>query len=306
MKNEKQKILIVDDASENIDILLELLKEDYKIAAAKSGDQALIMVRKNQPDLILLDILMPQMDGYEVCRRLKSEEGTKNIPIIFITAVSEAMDEAKAFSLGAVDYITKPFNPLTVRARVKTHMILKKRTDMLEQLVCLDGLTGIHNRRKFDEVLISEWKRMIREKRPLSLVILDIDYFKKYNDNFGHANGDECLRKVAGCLKKCIVRPADVLCRYGGEEFGVILPTTDVAGAFNVAEKMRHHVYQMNIPHKYSKIEDRITISAGVSSSSPSTLDSHLPITLLEETDRMLYEAKNSGRNRVASSELKK
>ncbi|MCP4024565.1 MAG: diguanylate cyclase, partial [Desulfobacteraceae bacterium] len=288
-----------------IDILISLLKSNYKLVAARTGIQGLKLAKKNMPDLILLDIVMPEMDGYEVCKQLKSNDATKNIPIIFITALSEAMDEAKGFRLGAVDYITKPFTPVTVKARVKTHINLKVRTDMLEELASIDGLTGINNRRRFDEMLEKEWNRGIRDQSFLSLVIADIDYFKRYNDNYGHASGDECLRIVADCLNRSIVRSADTLCRYGGEEFGIILPGTDIQGGLEVAQKLRDNIFLLNIPHEFSKISDRITISLGVASLKPEKHMYH-PNDLLEAADQMLYQSKNNGRNQISGSEFKK
>lgn len=296
-----QKILIVDDVAENIDVLISLLKSDYMVSAARNGKKALQMAKKNLPDLILLDIMMPEMDGYEVCRQLKSDEETKNIPIIFITALSEVMDEAKAFNIGAVDYITKPFNHVTVKARIRTHVNLKIKTDMLEQLVSIDGLTNIYNRRKFDKMLVKEWKRAQRDQMPLSLILIDIDHFKLFNDNYGHANGDECLKKVAACLKNSFIRPGDLVCRYGGEEFAVILPNTDTKGAENVAEVFRNAIEELNIAHEYSKTADHVTISIGVTTMMPDH-ENNTPIDLIEGADKMLYESKENGRNQVTIS----
>jgi PleD family two-component response regulator len=191
--SRKPMILVVDDVVENVDVLFYLLKADYTLAAARNGLKALRMVEKRPPDLILLDIMMPEMDGYEVCRRLKEKNATRDIPIIFITSLSEAIDEARAFNLGAVDYITKPFQPIVVKARIRTHLNLKQKSDMLEAMVCLDGLTNIFYRRKFDRTLKQEWKRTFRNNRSLAMIMIDIDHFKLFNDHYGHIEGDECL-----------------------------------------------------------------------------------------------------------------
>lgn len=299
--NKKPKILIVDDMTENIDVLMLFLKSDYMVSAARNGKKALQMAKKNKPDLILLDIIMPGMDGYEVCKKLKSNEETKNIPVIFITALTEALDEAKAFNVGAVDYIPKPFIPVTVKARIKTHLNLKMKTDMLEQLVALDGLTNIYNRRKFDEMLENEWNRALRKQGPISLMLIDIDHFKLFNDHYGHANGDECLKKIAECMKNCFMRASDLVCRYGGEEFAVILPDTDMEGADNLAEIFRLGIEALNIKHEYSETAGHVTASIGVVTMTPDPPNNNTS-ELIEIVDKMLYKSKENGRNRVTAS----
>jgi len=297
---KKNRILIVDDIAENIAVLAGLLKDEYMIVVAKSGETAMEMARRAKPDIVLLDIVMPGMDGYEVIRRLKESDETRNLPVICITSLSEALDEAKAFRLGAVDFITKPFNPLIVKARVETHLNLKMKTDMLEELVSLDGLTGISNRRRFDEALSQEWKRASRNGSPLSLVFIDIDYFKRYNDHYGHAKGDECLKRVANGLKSALPRSGDFLARYGGEEFVVVLPDTDLKGAEKVAERLLKKIESLNMPHERSLVSDRVTISVGVSSAL-ARHGMHSPDDLIQSADRMLYKSKGDGRNRFYS-----
>ncbi len=303
LESKRHKILVVDDSAENIDALDSLLKDDYMLSSATSGEMALQMAKKDLPDLILLNIIMPGMDGYEVCYQLKSDEKTKDIQIIFVTSRDEDIDEAKAFNLGAVDYITKPFKSLQVQARLKTHINLKAKTDMLEKLVSLDGLTGIYNRRKFDEMLIQEWKRAQRHDALFSLILIDIDHFKQFNDNYGHAQGDECLRKVAECLYAFASRPGDLVCRYGGEEFGVILPNTGIDGAQCVADNLRHQVETLYIVHEYSQTCEHVTISLGVAAVSPHD-EKKSPHELIETADSMLYASKENGRNQVNSIEL--
>ncbi|MDZ4202294.1 MAG: diguanylate cyclase [Gallionella sp.] len=291
-------ILIVDDTPTNIQVLAESLRADYRVRVAGSGKVAFEIIAKvGAPDLILLDVMMPDMDGYEVCRRLKQAPETKNVPVIFVTAKADAVDEEYGLSLGAADYIAKPFHLPIVAARVRNHINLKIKTDLLESQAMLDGLTNIPNRRRFDETLESEWKRALRFGTPLSLVMADIDYFKRYNDNYGHGVGDECLKKVAAALASSIDRPSDLVARYGGEEFMMILPGTDAAGARAIAERFRSHVESLRIPHEYSDASNCVTVSVGLVCINP-TIDMAL-VEALKKADEMLYQAKESGRNRV-------
>ena len=302
MSDEQQKhtILIVDDVPTNIKVLGEALKSEHKVRFARNGSKALEMAMSSpSPDLILLDIMMPGMDGYEVCRKLKAEACTKNIPVIFITARDQEEDETKGLELGAVDYITKPFSIPIVKVRVKTHLELKRHRDMLENLSMLDGLTGISNRRRFDERLEVEWKRARRESSFLSLIMIDIDYFKAFNDHYGHQAGDDCLKSVAITLQSSVNRPADCVARYGGEEFACILPVTDMQGALVVAETLRKNVFTLNIPHAYSPVANSATISLGAASILPAS--GGTPDVLVEAADKALYHAKESGRNQIKS-----
>jgi diguanylate cyclase (GGDEF)-like protein len=296
----KPKIFIIDDAPENIRMLMESLKEDYAIVPATDGEKAIKMLQTySLPDLILLDIIMPAVDGYEICRRLKSDEITKDIPIIFITAKDREEDEVKGLKLGAVDYITKPFCMPVVKARVNTHIELKKHRDKLKLLSDLDGLTGIPNRRRFDEYMKLQWQYAQRSSTFLSLIMIDIDYFKTFNDLYGHGRGDECLKKVAKALFETVNRPTDMVARYGGEEFACLLPVTDIDGTAKIAEEMRLNVLSLSIPHEHPSPEGRVTISLGVASIKP-TLYSSSAI-LLNKADQALYEAKRSSRNCVKS-----
>ena len=299
-EKDKQKILIADDERFNLNILVEILKPDYKIIVAKDGKQAIERAKSNPPDLILLDIMMPEMDGYEACKKLKENEQTKNIPVIFITAMKEEGNEVKGFDLGAVDYIIKPFQAAIVMARVKTQLKMKWQADMLRQMASIDGLTEIPNRQKFDEVFDREWNRAARNKTPLSIAFMDIDFFKQYNDAYGHGRGDQCLKNVAQALVDSIHRPADFVARYGGEEFVAILPETDMSGAMTIAETMRRNVELLKIPHAQSVSLDHVTISIGVSSVFPSGgfSDTAL-VSVLAAADEMLYKAKAAGRNQV-------
>ncbi|MFH2132640.1 MAG: PleD family two-component system response regulator [bacterium] len=299
MTMDKQPtILIVDDNQANLQVIGNIIKVlDAKIVFAKSGQQVFTYLGKKLPDLILLDVMMPEMDGYEVCHRLKSDPRTRDVPIIFLTALNDEEDEARGLSMGAVDFISKPFKPAIVQARIKTHLRLKYKTDLLERLALIDGLTDLQNRRRFDENLLSEWLRAIRESTPISLIMIDIDYFKNFNDTYGHTSGDDCLRNVAKTLKQSIRRPGDTVARYGGEEFAVVLPLTDKDAAMMVAETIRQNVASLKIPHAQNEGNDHVTISLGVATIIPQQHSD--PSTLIEAADQCLYQAKNAGKNCV-------
>ncbi|BAQ60399.1 pole remodelling regulatory diguanylate cyclase [Geminocystis sp. NIES-3708] len=450
-----ESILIVDDQPANLRVLSKMLEgKDYKVKKASDGESAIIAAQSNPPDLILLDILMPNMDGYEVCEKLKSEEKTKDIPVIFISALSDVFDKIKAFEVGGIDYITKPFQEEEVLARItsqltiqtqrklleKEQLLLKKEQEnlrkeirqrkeaeailyqsralissilnasldgiaaleavrdpktgkiedfrcivvnpvtakifnsqpenltgkllfkrfiskikpelfpafirvietgkaleqdikyhykneqkwfhfiavklgdgfsitvrditvrkklelKLSKLATIDGLTGIYNRHYFDNTLIQEWQRSLRGNQPLSLILCDVDYFKPYNDIYGHPEGDKCLIKVAQIMDNIVKRSSDFLARYGGEEFAIILPNTNIKGAVNIAEKIRAEILNLKIPHQGSKVSEYITLSLGVASFKPS-FESSIEM-LIKLADNALYQAKNNGRNQV-------
>lgn len=298
--NTRQKILIVDDMPINIRVLGEALKSRYDIVAAINGEKALLMAQSdNPPDLILLDIEMPDMDGWQVCRHLKAHEKTRDIPVIFITGHYEVSEVMAGFESGAVDYISKPFNISVVQARVQIHLELKKQRDLLEQLASVDALTGIPNRRMFDEYFAREWRRSMRSASPISLIFMDVDFFKTFNDNYGHAEGDRCLENIAAILKDTLKRVTDFVARYGGEEFVAVLPEMNLDEAVEMAESMRKNVASSNIPHAYSEVADRVTLSLGVSSVIPVADVS--PEDLIKTADAALYIAKESGRNQVSA-----
>jgi len=298
MESVMQNILVVDDARLNIQIMSDILANDYNLFCASSGSEAIEIAMSESLDLILLDVIMPGMDGYEVCRRLKSNPHTKNVPVIFISAMTEVKDETKGLEMGAIDYIFKPVNPAIVKVRVKNHLELKKYRDILEQQSLLDGLTGIANRRHFDEIFDKEWRRALRGNDTLSLVFLDIDFFKKYNDYYGHLAGDDCLRQVGNALKKSLQRAGDLVARYGGEEFVIILPSTSQMEALKVAEKVRRHIEGLKIAHLRSDVSEYVTVSVGVATINPGI---HInPVLLIEQADIALYQAKTRGRNRAS------
>lgn len=294
-------ILIVDDTPGNIEILASVLK-DYELLVATSGEEALELAAAANPDLILLDVVMPDIDGFELCRRLKADDNTRKIPIIFVTAMNQEVDEALGLDIGAIDYITKPISAPIVKARVRNHLELKRSRDILERQSMIDGLTGVANRRRFDEFLEQEWRRAMRNRLPISLILLDVDFFKRYNDKYGHLAGDDCLRKVARVIAQMLYHPADLVVRYGGEEFACILPETDTSGAVEVAQRLKDGVETLQIPHGRSTVAGYVTISLGVATAIPHP--DTPPTLLIEAADRLLYEAKHAGRNRVYTRQL--
>ncbi|MBI4914068.1 MAG: PleD family two-component system response regulator [Acidobacteria bacterium] len=291
------KILIVDDVPSNIRSLVQFLKSDCEPLAATSGPAALEIARRERPDLILLDVVMPEMTGHDVCRALKADPATAGIPVIFITGRSEEADEMEGFSLGAVDYIAKPFSLPIVRARVRTQLELKHFRDELERQSLEDGLTGIPNRRAFQGFYDFAWVQAARQQAPLSLALIDVDEFKAFNDRHGHQAGDDCLRKVAQTLARTLRRGADLVARYGGEEFAVVLPGTGLEGAREIAENLREAVASLWLPHGASSVAPTVTVSVGVATLQPGPQESSPG--LLEAADRALYRAKQEGRNRV-------
>lgn len=300
--DDRPRILIVDDERININILNTLLKADYKIMAATNGEQAIKAAVDGQPDLILLDILMPGMDGHQVCRKLKSNPATHSIPIIFITAMGDAENETMGFALGAVDYISKPFNNAVVRARVGVHLRLKRQNDMLENLASMDSLTNVSNRRAYDQARNDEWRRCQRDKLPISFIMIDVDQFKQYNDNYGHGAGDECLVRIAKAINNCIRRPGDMLARYGGEEFAAIMSGTHSAGAWQMSQQFHAAVAGLAISHEHSTVAPHVSISVGVATTTRT--DEVTPEQLSEAADRMLYQAKEAGRNKTCAIEI--
>ncbi len=299
--DKRSTILVVDDLPVNIEVLVENLAGDYDVIFATNGHEALELAQSQRPDLILLDVLMPGMDGYAVCARLKSDPATSAIPVIFITAMSQEGDERTGLDTGAIDYIAKPFKPHIVRARVRNHLELKRYRDLLENLSMCDGLTGVANRRRFDECMEKEWRRLSRSRMPISLIMIDIDLFKGYNDTYGHLAGDDCLRKVAGALAGVPKRTADLLARYGGEEFACILPETGLSGALVVAETFRQRVMALALPHPSSTVADCVTVSLGIATRIPGP--GTKPLDLVEAADYFLYQAKKAGRNQWKSNE---
>lgn len=329
---EKAKILIVDDRPENLFVLESLLEDlDIELIKAQSGNEALARVLDHDFALVLLDIQMPGMDGYEVAELMRGNTLTRNIPIIFVTAKhKEKASVFKGYDSGAVDYLFKPLEPAILKGKVAVFLELYRQKKELEDKTCeldkrlaeleelkgqleesnkklillsrQDGLTGLLNRRSFDELLIEEWQRGVRNKSNISVLLADIDYFKSYNDTYGHTLGDEVLKRVAQQLKLGPKRHIDKVARYGGEEFVIILPNTDLAGAELMAEKLKKDIFDLHIVHEGAEGIGRVTISTGVATIKPRIGMNSL--TLIEAADTKLYEAKASGRNCWCSIEV--
>lgn len=299
----RAKILLVDDQPINIQVLHQIFATDFQVFMATDAQQALAVCRTNPPDLVLLDIMMPGMDGFELCTQLKADEHCRDIPVIFVTAHTDTEQETHGLEVGAVDFISKPVNPAVVRARVKTHITLKLQSDVMRKLVFLDGLTGVYNRRYFDQQLRIEWARSLRSGKPLSLILLDVDFFKHYNDLYGHLMGDDCLRQIALCLKEGMRRPADLVARYGGEEFACILPETGLEDAWAIAHALEQRVRARHIAHANSEVAPQVTISLGVAGTVPTSgADETGAQALLAQADAQLYRAKNAGRGQACSA----
>jgi diguanylate cyclase (GGDEF)-like protein len=299
---ERATILIVDDEPINIEVLAGILESDYEVVFATDGAQALELAETARPDLVLLDVVMPGMDGYEVCTRLKRNADTAGIPVIFATALGDRDAETRGLELGAVDYVTKPINPPTVRVRVRNHVELKRTRDEMLWLATTDGLTGLANRRRFDDRLDGECRRLQRSRSHLSLIFLDVDHFKAFNDTYGHPAGDGCLRLIGTVLAAAMRRSTDLAARYGGEEFTCILPDTDAPGAVAVAQHIATEIARLAVPHTRSSVAPHVTASLGVF-----TVPAPAQITaaqLVRAADQCLYRAKGEGRARVVAAQL--
>ncbi|MBV6323375.1 diguanylate cyclase domain-containing protein [Duganella violaceipulchra] len=297
------RILVVDDAMENIQILHHALRDEHDVLFALDGEKALEVALAQQPDLILLDAVMPGMDGYAVCAALRGSPRLQDIPVIFVTALSQPEDETRALEAGAVDFISKPFNVAVVRARVRSQLTIKRQADAMRELSMTDGLTGVANRRSFNDALEAEWRRCARAGLPLSVIMIDIDHFKLYNDHYGHQAGDLCLQQVSAAMAGCAARPQDLLARYGGEEFILLLPQEGPEGAEVVARRILDEVRRLQLPHAASPSAPHVSASLGVCTALP-PLDNLDSSTLIREADSQLYLAKQGGRNRHCTSTL--
>ncbi len=316
LATDSSKILIIDDDITSILLLKNILKGQGEVFFATSGEDGLSRVQSNLPDLILLDADMPSMNGFDVCAVLKADARSAQVPVIFVTSYSDIESETRALQLGAVDFITKPFSPPVVKARVHNHLLLKQHIDALHVRATVDGLTGIANRRAFDETLDMEWRRAARRQESLALLLLDVDYFKRFNDQYGHPAGDACLRAVAQVLASVAQRPGDLAARYGGEEFAILMPNTSREAAMDIAESLCDKVKALAIPHCQSDVASHVTVSIGVYSLTAPCTDHSIRFTkctsvkqrfaceegadiLVKAADQGLYLAKSSGRNRA-------
>lgn len=318
-------ILIVDDRPENLLVLESILYNmECNIIKATSGNEALSLMFDYNFALVLLDVQMPEMDGFEIAELMRSNSRTRFTPIIFVTAISkEKKCIFKGYEVGAVDYLFKPIEPVVLQSKVKFFIELYNQNKIIEQQKTLleikikelselkaanfnlenlsytDGLTGISNRRNFDSYIEMSWNNCLNSNKPLSLIMMDIDYFKLYNDNYGHIKGDDCLKAVAKELSKSAKRTLDLSARYGGEEFVIILPETHKDGAEVIAEEIRKNIINLDIPHESSPISKNVTLSLGVTTMVPN--NQHTISEFINDADKALYEAKSLGRNRTCS-----
>jgi diguanylate cyclase (GGDEF)-like protein len=293
----QQTILVVDDTAANLGVMAELLEaQGFRVIVAQDGSEAMQRAHRVHPDLVLMDVMMPGVDGFQVCRELKAADDTRSIPVIFMSALGDQRSKVEGFEAGGVDYVTKPLEMAEVLMRVRTHLQLRAMQLRLEALSISDALTGLANRRRFDEVLRTEWLRALRGHHSVGMVMIDIDVFKSYNDHYGHMGGDRCLRAVAGALQTAIRCDLDLAARYGGEEFAIVLPDCDTAGAAQVARRAHEAVLELREPHTGSP-SGHVTISAGAAALIP--VDDAGAAQLIEVADQALYAAKEQGRNQI-------
>ncbi|MDR0882875.1 MAG: diguanylate cyclase [Candidatus Adiutrix sp.] len=290
-------ILLVDDEWPNILALNEILSPEYEILYSKSGDAAIRLAGENKPDIILLDVLMPEMNGFEVLAELKASEETAAIPVIFITGLDDEHEEENGFLHGVVDYIKKPFSSIVVKARVSMHIQFRQQLLATEEISKTDPLTGLPNRRKFEETLEREWNRALRVRSPIAFMMMDIDKFKTYNADYGHPQGDELLKASAWIFASAARRPEDLAARLGGEEFGLLLPNTNLENALIVAEKVRAAMQAARILTQDQKIMTAATISIGVVSFIPKLQDTIRDF--IGQAAKNLHAAQETGRNKV-------
>ena len=306
---ESQSLVLIVDDEPFIRLILRhfLEREGYQIAEAQNGIEAIKVFKQLHPNIVLLDAMMPDMDGFDCCTQLQNFECSKYTPVLMVTGLEDQVSVDRAFAVGAMDYVTKPIHWAVLRQRVKRLIEQSQLQQKLEavnvelqRLATIDGLTQVANRRRFEEYFNQEWQRMKRDKRPLSLILCDVDFFKLYNDTYGHRVGDRCLQEIAKALKDIIKRPGDLVARYGGEEFAVILTNTDTEGATHVAEKICDAVRTLAIPHKNSQVSPHVTLSAGFTTEIPQP-DSDIE-EMISAADWALYQAKKAGRDRFVQN----
>jgi len=310
-------ILLVDDDPGAIRILRAALRDYKHVRFATNGADGMRLAREQLPDLILLDSEMPGESGFSLCERLKLDPLLHDVPVIFVTSHDDVEFETRALGLGAADFLPKPISAPRVELRVRLHLQLKQQLDQLRALASTDGLTGLANRRIADETLKREWRRAQRSGRPLSFLLIDVDFFKLFNDRYGHPAGDGCLRQVAAAVRSAARRPTDLAARFGGEEFAVVLAETALGGACLVADSIRRSIIESCIPHAGSEVAPHVTVSIGAACLGGAPADAERPSgtplpaplpfelgDLIEAADQALYRAKKTGRNRVEASEL--
>ncbi|MCL2366805.1 MAG: diguanylate cyclase [Oscillospiraceae bacterium] len=295
----KNSILIVDDDPLGVIALYNALNADYALYAVKDGQSAINKALELKPDLIVMDIFMPEMSGFEVMALLKQQEETRDIPIILITGLDEGSVEEKGLQMGAVDYISKPFSETIVKLRINNQLKVINAMRTINQMSITDCLTDAFNRRYFDHMLEQEWLRAIRDKTPLSVLLIDVDLFKAYNDTYGHIQGDIALVRIANAVKSALKRSVDIVARWGGEEFAVIMPNTNIEGAEKIADDLRTAIEKMGIPARDGSLTF-VTVSIGVNSTTPGS--GGTVTDFISGADKALYAAKDAGRNNVCSA----
>ena len=293
----ESEVLIVDDDSISTSVLEELLSGLYKTKTVHSGESALQYCQATPPDLILLDVVMKGISGIETCKALKKNSHTQHIPIIFITSVSDQDEQNLCWEAGGTDYAVKPINGITLRNRIRVHLTHKLQSDLFRRMSFIDALTGLYNRHQLEDAMLKLTSHVNRSTHPLSLIMLDVDMFKNFNDTYGHIVGDECLKSIANVIKDCMHRPTDMGIRYGGDEFLCLLPDTDLNGAKHIAGLILSSVQQLAIEHNKSET-NKVTISIGIHTIVKNKNDSL--IDSLAKADEALYSAKQLGRNRYA------
>jgi len=297
-------LVIDDDRYTRLKLSQMIQQEGYRVEAANDGEQGLEAYGRLHPNLILVDAMMPVMDGFTFCQQFQTLPGSERTPVLMITGLDDQASVDQAFAVGAVDYVTKPIHWPVLRQRIRRVLreaqlsqALEQSNQELQRLAIQDGLTKVANRRRFDEYLQQEWRRLSREGSPLALILGDVDFFKAYNDAYGHQAGDRCLQTVAKAFSLAARRPGDLVARYGGEEFAVVLPNTPVQGAVQLAKKIQNHLSTFQIPHAHSQVSDYVTLSLGAASLVPSS--DTTPEALIKAADQALYQAKGEGRDQV-------
>ena len=294
------RLLVVDDQPTILQQVHHCFTPDFEVFIATDGEQALARAGLIDPDLILLDVAMPGLTGLDVCARLKRQSSTKDIPVVFVTAGQGEQEEMACWEAGGADFVGKPINPLTLRKRVEMHLKLKQQAENLRRLALTDGLTGVWNRRAFDELLSAQWQRDHIAKRPLSLMMVDIDYFKHLNDGHGHLAGDQCLRHLAERISELMAIGHGEVARVGGDEFAVLLGSTELAQAAHLAQKLQKQIQVDPISPGPQGEPANVTVSVGIATTIPASGVDHR--VLFSRADKLLYQAKLEGRNRIRAS----
>ena len=304
------KILVVEDSPTLRQTLCAYIKQaGHEPLVAASGEEGLQLVENTAVDLVFMDVEMPGLDGFETTKLMRESFGKHWVPIVFVTGMGDAASFEEGIDAGGDDYLIKPIHPVVIKAKIRAleritgmRNELRRLNTELQALSRIDGLTQISNRRFFEEQAEKQWRILARSQDPVAILMMDVDYFKKYNDSYGHLEGDRCLQTVAATLKSCLHRPADIVARYGGEEFVALLPQTDLAGGLSVAESMRRAVGKLAIPHKDSKAAGVVSLSIGCAAAN--AVRGVSLSEMIKQADRNLYQAKHNGRNCVRGSEM--